>query len=402
MTRKRVLSADDGVSLVEVTISLVLLALATSVLGSLLINTVTQVGDNQDRTQANQLATQLIEDMRSIAWDELGVYADDPGYEPTATDGSPTVTLGAARPTGSTAPMPDRTIQDGGVTFAATTEVVWVDDPDDPGPGVSDPDPRDYKEMRLGLVWEVRGTEYEAFFTSTRRPTVEEVPVGQAPPCTPGGIISSSVSPPFVELGDIGETLEEVTVTVETCTVSSAVHLTPAPLSQRSMVDGGAGIVWTYVFPAGTTDFDTAEYDWTVDASGTGGSDSAAVTVRFVTPVDGVLEIQSLSLDPVSPICVELGILPRRVALTAHITGAGYDDDVEFSWTSRAGVAVGDFVGYDADSNAIFQASLPPEHGFLEDRTTITVSVTRQEDALNVSQAYVIDVVDVPTGQCTL
>lgn len=393
------LTADDGLSMVEIMVSMVLLTVAMTALASTLTASLAQVADNQELTRANQLGTQLIEGMRSIAWDDLGVYADDPGYQSTGADGSPTVTLGAARPAGSAAPTPTRAVQDGGITFAATTDVVWVDDPNEPGPGQSDPDPRDYKEVRLRLVWQVGGTEYEASFTSARRPTVSEVPVGAPVACTPGHIVDYSVSPDFVELGGVGETEEEVTVTVETCTESSAMHLAPSPLSPRSMTNAGGGTLWTYTFPAGTTDYEPGEYTWTVTSSGTDGTATAEAIVQFATRQDDVLQIVGLTLDSGGLICVDQNRVLQNIALTAHVTGADGEDRVRFSWTSQSGDADGVYTG-EVSGNGRFVGTLPAGHRFTGGTTTITVSATRTSDALNVSEAFVIDVVDVDTGGC--
>ena len=97
---------DEGYTLVEMLVALVVLGLVMSGLASACIASLTSTRSATGQVAANQFATEVIESLRAQAFDALA----PPG---TATVSSPT--------------YPPRTVK--GITYTAAVNVSWRDDP---------------------------------------------------------------------------------------------------------------------------------------------------------------------------------------------------------------------------------------------------------------------------------
>ncbi len=387
---------DDGISLVEIMVAIVILGVAMSAFASTLVQSLATVTRDEQLVRANQFAADLLEGTRSLEWQHVGFYSNDPGYVATANDGAETVTLGATRPAGSPAPRPDSVVVRDGITYTVEMDVVWFDDPNHPPAPLVDPDPHDYKELRVTLDWTAKGIAYETSSVSVRQPTTEEVPLTPVPNCTPGTITDFDVSPDFVLVSASGNTLDDITVTVSTCTPVSQVRLYPVPLADFNMtVNSSSGNTFFSIDPfrAGVTQFNPGTYTWRAVATSTAGTFEATSEVQFVRQEVSVLQVRSLSVNTNDVLCVQTNRTYTPTTLTARISGAGNGDVVRFTWTSQNGNVTATFGSVDANGNGVFSATVPNGHRFNRTTSTVSVSVTRTSDGLNVTESYDVPVV---------
>ena len=385
------LAQDDGISLVEILVSIVIMGVALAAFAATAIQSLTVITRDEQLVRANQLASDELEGLRALQWEAVGFYTSDPGYTATASDGAATVTLGSTRPAGAGGLLPTQTITRDGIDYTVDVEIVWLDDPNSPAPPASDPDPKDYKELRATLSWSVQGREFEVHQRSTRRPTLDEVALDAIPDCVPGEIVDFDVSPSTVLLDSTGDLDEAISVTVTTCSASSTVTLAPSPRASSTLseVPGSGGTEWTATFPRGTGGFAPGSYGWDVTAHSSHGAANDTVTVQFVENSTEVLAV--LSLDVTPSLCVHRNQhrLHQAVAMTATVTGADPSDPVLFSWTADAGSGTAG-TGTDVGNGHLSYTSVMPVNTRLVDgNTTITVSVTRQSDGLTVTESFV-------------
>ena len=120
---------DDGFTLVEMLVSLIVVALVAGAFMNVLVRSLDSTRGLDVRTRANQLAQDRLESVVSRPWSAVGLFATDAGYSATGSTGQPTVTLSTPRPTG--APVPSETTVVKGTSFSLRTDITWQDDPVD-------------------------------------------------------------------------------------------------------------------------------------------------------------------------------------------------------------------------------------------------------------------------------
>ena len=394
------LAEDDGISLVEILVSIVILGVALAAFAATAIQSLTTITRDEQYVRANQLASDELEGLRALQWDAVGFYANDPGYTATAGDGAQTVTLGSSRPPGAGGLLPTQTITRDGIAYTVDVEIVWLDDPNSPAPPAVDPDPKDYKELRTTLTWSVQGRDFEVHQRSTRRPTTDEVGLDAVPDCVPGEITSFAVSPSTVRLDATGGLDDAISVVVTTCSESTTVTLDPSPRAPMSLteVPGSDGKEWTTgAFTVGTNGFSLGAHTWGVSAHSSHGTATESTTVEFVEASTQTLAVLSLDITP--GLCVKNNDrLHRPTTLRATVTGAQMTDQLVFSWTAEAG-SISAGPGTDlGGGQASFVATMPTSAKLEEGNTTITVTLTRRSDGLVVTESYVRTVISNNSG----
>ncbi|MBW3603424.1 MAG: prepilin-type N-terminal cleavage/methylation domain-containing protein [Actinobacteria bacterium] len=379
-------SEEDGFTLVEMLVAILLLAIILSAMVSVIITSLTSMQREEQRVRATQLAQEELERIRAIEWDCAAIDSTDPDYSPTY-GGNTTVVLDPTECSDtSIAPDPSPTVRAvDGIDYTVTRNVYWIDDPaDGTAAAGTDSEPQDYKEFRADIGWTFRGEAYTYANTSTRVPTVEEVPLDSPPPSATFEITSLEVDPVSVGTSS-GATTSTITVIVETSQAASSVNLTVASPSTFgtqafSDISSGAGVRWQKTIPAGSTAFPNGDHEFVVDATGSLGSDSETETVTFaeapaVTPVT----IKNPVLSPGEPLCVGGSSLHQAVTITVDVDGVSTSDDADLSWTDKTGGATMSPVVATANG-AQFTATIPAGTQFNRTTTTLTIDARRIAD----------------------
>src|SRR5687768_65177 len=71
------LRAEEGISLIEMLVSILLMGLVLAALGSTLFATMAAARQNEGTTKATALATQSLENLQALPWDSVGFYSND-------------------------------------------------------------------------------------------------------------------------------------------------------------------------------------------------------------------------------------------------------------------------------------------------------------------------------------
>lgn len=150
---KRRLDADDGISLIEVLVAFTLLAVVLSASANSMISSFAAINGAESRTRATALANELLENMRSVPWEEVGFFADE-----SPPSGAVLVDIDgvSTRPSSCTAtPIPAGCrvlrVQETRDGYTVSRFVEWQDNALTEGA-------EDYKRLVVTLEWVDRGT----------------------------------------------------------------------------------------------------------------------------------------------------------------------------------------------------------------------------------------------------
>lgn len=150
----RLLDGDDGISLVEMLVALLILGVAMTAMTSSVYAALASSRVAQDEVNAAQRITEVVEDLLGRPLAEVAPAAHDGRTVPAY----PSVTLRS-------------------VTYTTVTEVWWVDDPCNgsavPAAGAGDPR-KDYLRMQVSVSWAVGGTARSLDTVMFRTPTPAE------------------------------------------------------------------------------------------------------------------------------------------------------------------------------------------------------------------------------------
>lgn len=293
--------ADDGFTLVELSVAMVVLSVVVAALGAFLITAVAQQQTNELRSHAVQLGQQSVEEARALPWDLLGFYADDTLAPSCGTVGGPTVSLAVP-----TAPEPKnprvptagtKTVVVQGQTYTRTICYRWIDDPSD-GLGAADTNgTQDVKRTEVQIAWTSRGQTFNHRVDANRAPTADEV----APRSTTGqpfGIVSVTPSPTSAATAGIdsaGNLTNALQFTATTTTGVSTVQLrwTDGAGAQqlRTMTGGGSATSWAVTLPVGTGPFTPTSTTFTFTAFASTGETSTQTTTVSFSQAPGTLNV---------------------------------------------------------------------------------------------------------------
>lgn len=363
MTRKRARTSpgDQGFTIVELTVALGLLAVVAASLSGVFWSAIRTAGVANHRTQGAAIASREIESMRSVKYDEIGLYADQSGYV-SSFEGYETVTRGATTPAGSPSliqpltpdpkaaadfvPNPDPAnatpIRQGGIDFSVRRDVVWIDAQDP-----SDTYAQAYKRITVVVTWSDRAGPHTARQDSIVYPGGQGAysgPKGAGAPTTttvfaPTAPDAPTLQPPVVPADPAGQTQVALTwdppAAGAAVTTYSIVYSTDPsfPAGQITVISGLAPTVTSYTVTSLSAD--TLYYFEVIAYAGTNAS-----------PPSNVQSAQTL--PPTAPTCT-LGPLSVTGATSKSTTGsiltkAGrMSENLTLAWTTT-GTCSGSYV----------------------------------------------------------
>lgn len=163
----RSLDADDGISLVEMMVALLLLGVAMSASAGFFTTALRSMQQAEGRTKATALANEEMENLRGLPWAQVGFHPDDfPGAVPADT-----VLLEEARSAASRAPLPEQVLPPrGGVVYTVRRSITWNED----NPQTSAR--YEYKHLVVAVDWSDRGQPRSISVESQRTPNPDEQP----------------------------------------------------------------------------------------------------------------------------------------------------------------------------------------------------------------------------------
>jgi type II secretory pathway pseudopilin PulG len=245
------LQGEDGISLVEMMIALLILTVAMFALLGGLIASAQSVLDQQLRAEATRVATRTLELARSADFDDLAIE--------TTTN---TVTTANGRE----------------MTLQQTVE--WQDALD-PGPGTNE----DVKLMTVVVSWSDRGRDREVTYATAIAPPDPDVVGGQT--------LLASIAPGAVEVDEDGVPVAAVTVTATPDGFSFIGNMTArwtrqdGTLAAVPVPQVGSTGVWQAELPAEDLAWEL-EYDESVeiDITVVAGGRQASVVLTLIRPSD--------------------------------------------------------------------------------------------------------------------
>lgn len=339
---RRDFSNEDGVSLVEMLVSLLIIGIVLSALANTLISSSASARQNEGLTLATQVATEEVENLQALPWNKVGLYAGDPGYTATALGGRPTVTIPAASPRDPLVPYPSKTINRGmpapGRSYVVQTEVVWRR-------------ANRYKEFRVRVSWTQNGQGETLTLMGRRAVRSRDSQQASAPP---GGfrITAFTVNTDPLYLDDNGRTTTSINpdlgagkafvINVDTSEAASGVTVTWLSTQTATLTEvaGSGGLKWSvavdatapsgFVHPHGSALF-------TATATRSSGNVSDTTAAHFLWSVRQTRVAVGGPTDPGAAIdpfrfCVNGNprVLRDWVDLYFGIRGLGADDKVTF------------------------------------------------------------------------
>lgn len=188
-------AVDEGFSLVELLVAItILVVVSLSLLGALIGGLRAAVASEQ-RTRANETATDVLEGLRSVPWNKTGYYKSEldaylatPGHASPPYGESPVV-VSAAPPSPRPADVPHAgpvTVLKNGVTYRVTTWVTWVG-------AANDGTKYAPKRVSTDVTWTVQGRSHSLHAEGVRAPVASEMTPPSGNPAAK--IVTASVTP---------------------------------------------------------------------------------------------------------------------------------------------------------------------------------------------------------------
>jgi Tfp pilus assembly protein PilV len=157
------LHGEDGISLVEVLVTVVLLAVVLAATLSTIVASLRSITENEAHVRATALSNELLERMAAAPWNRLGLYVTE--VPATTYDGQSVVLLPVESTRDAVVARPAETLSRDGRQYDVERWITWVDG----GTG------QDYKRLVVELTWEVGlGQERTMRSESYRAPNPNE------------------------------------------------------------------------------------------------------------------------------------------------------------------------------------------------------------------------------------
>jgi hypothetical protein len=287
---RRRASDEEGFTLVELVVSLMLITL---VLSSFLMVTLQAVAGGRiadGRTKANQILTERLELLQATKWSLTGLFAGDCGYWGATDGGEPTVTLTGSRAGSEPYPLLGGScaattgqagISRGGNTYTVQQHITWRDDPAD-GTGGSDTDydgTHDQKHFTVTVSWTQAGKLRSVSADAYRSPTTSEV-TPKAPKAV-GFVLDASATGDQI-LDSTNALSTAITLTVVTSQAASSVTTTyqtrTGTTVPQALTPDASYTTWTKTLPVGACCFNAGAEIF--NFSGTAGSAVANATAQ--------------------------------------------------------------------------------------------------------------------------
>jgi Tfp pilus assembly protein PilV len=419
---------EEGVSLVETLIALMILAFVMMAMASTTVTSLAAVRSNERQTYADQMGNDVIEHIQGLSYENVAFYACDfAACSPPAN----TVVRAGTRPAGSPAPLPgaqNRSVQSATsvLTYTTTTELLWADDPADGTSALgTDSSPRDYKSINVTVSWpDGAGEPSTMRFDARRTPPMDGVDgtvlfefdkyfLTPEPVCLDAsGYPTAAVMPLHVPPAapppcpNSAPAAIPISVTMSRQASSVTVSYTPRTgvniVTPLSTIDGG--VIWTGTI-ASTTSFTAGYKTLTYTATSPTGETAPPATdsVWFSPRAEEFVTITNLTSnrttigknnanDKIS-CSVTIDVYIGGVTATNPITGGS------LTWVSGSdnGVLSSSYVSTDANGVQRYQATIASGTRMAGSSVTITAMVETAEDEDEVSLTVPL----VGSGSCT-
>jgi hypothetical protein len=349
------LAADDGISLVELLVSMVILSVVLMGLLSTSIASVAAVRTSEQRIRATALVNELLENAQAIPFNQLTFHSGDT-FPPGPAPAGRVIDYSATRPPRAPLPMDDVTRD--GVLYEITHEIVWVDNPLTGGD-------EDYKRITVTVSW--NGGE--------RSQTAEALRANELIQ-NEFVLTSLNVSPSLVYMDEDGNVTTPIEMTATTTATPTSgfveVEYTNRDgidvTSYLSSIDGQAfnGAV------SGGTTFKNGDTLFTFTAERGGETVEGEKLVRFLQPLAIIMAFTPESAS----ICAEETAYAPEVLVTIHVAGSVAEDEVTVTWPGGTGPA--EHNGDVDDAGASFTFTIP--EGSYTETMTVSVDVNRLSD----------------------
>lgn len=388
-------SDEQGFTLVEMMISILILAIILTAMASVLITSLTSMQREEQRVRATQLAQEELERIRAIEWDCAAFDPSAAGYTtPDPVSGNATVALDAECSDPTIAPDPQPFVRGvDGIDYTVALAVYWIDDDVDGTAATGDADPHDYKEFRADVSWNIRGDAFSHSDSSTRVPTVEEVPPDAVAGPATFAITAFNIDPAIVEISAGNVTQAAATMRVETSLQATGVAVTSVAYNQPILTDvSGNGTVWEAQIPNGTFVGAAGTYDFTATATAVSGTDTETTRATFAQNLGTAVAVTSTTLAPSSTICVANNSKSHlNVIVTTTVDGLSLLDDVDISWTNNSETAAAVPVALTA-TGATYRSVIPLGTRFTGSTTTLSVNAVRLADNAEAQRTYTVPI----------
>lgn len=162
----------DGLTIVELLIALFIVMLTFAVLASTVIASFASIRNNEARVRGVALANELVEEMATIPWMQLGLYEDDDRLDLSEVDEDEGEILefedeAVVLLTDDADPIPSHKddIERDGRTYQVKRWVTWVEEDDRP----------ELKRMVAIVEWEVAGRDFTIRSDALRAPDAQDL-----------------------------------------------------------------------------------------------------------------------------------------------------------------------------------------------------------------------------------
>ena len=161
-------AADDGLTIVEMMIALTIVMIVFAVLASTVIASFTAMRNTEARVRGVALANELVEEMATIQWLQLGLHEDDVPLDPDTgdplqefEDESIVSLIEAAEPI----PTHEDEIERDGITYDVVRWITWAEEDDQP----------ELKRMIAIVSWSVGGRDFTIRSDGLRSPDAGDI-----------------------------------------------------------------------------------------------------------------------------------------------------------------------------------------------------------------------------------
>lgn len=146
---------EDGLTLVEMLVALMVVAFAMMAMASVAITSLHAIQGSERTTRATAVGNEVLERLIAIDYDLVGLYEDE--VSGTMFEGEELVLLPAPTNRDERVARPAETVERDGIEYSIETAITWVDDPVDAEGAADEDGAQDYKRIVADVTWEVRG-----------------------------------------------------------------------------------------------------------------------------------------------------------------------------------------------------------------------------------------------------
>jgi hypothetical protein len=302
-------SSEDGIGLIEMMISIMLIGLILAGLAASLITTLRATRIAEKTSVATALHQELLERTVALPWARIGIYTDDPDFTATVTEDESgntydTVALPAESPQDPRIMPRVQVLPRSGTDFTVTRDVYWVDASGDGIP--------EAKRLRTVITWVDPAGPGTATFFALRLPTGLEASDGFE-------VLLFTASPNVIQLGEDGRTTQSATLFVNTSQPSLAPVVTlektdGSELTLSGWTASGDATSWQTTLPTGSGPFPGGDQLAVLEISSMDvppSQRSAALTMTFA-PHDEPVDNTSFTIQQLTSNTSPAGVTNQR------------------------------------------------------------------------------------------